>query len=173
MQRKRLYYRSSTAWIAVLGVFTLVASPAIAAANCCCRSAGQDSPDATCCSAESAAAIQGSGCHTAAGGDALACCGNSDATSMDKSQSIGTTYCCDLPSQCKCVTCCASVTARHIIPTSVVRNQPDDQSAHALPAAELTLDTPWSIPTSSTRVAGPIAFLLAQQQCALLCRWRK
>lgn len=178
MQRKRLHYRRSTAWIAVLGVCALVVSPAIAAANCCCAGMGISSADATCCSAESAAAVHGeskqvSGCHAAAGGDALGCCENLDATLAKVSQPRGTTQCCDVPSQCRCITCCGSISARHVIPTSIVRNQPDDQSAQALLAAELTLDTPWSIPTSSTHVADPIAFLPAQQQCARLCRWRK
>ncbi|GAA5509955.1 hypothetical protein Rcae01_05460 [Novipirellula caenicola] len=173
MHLKHLHYRSFTAWIAVFGVCALVASPAVAAANCCCRSAGQDSPGVTCCMADSSTATQRLGCDAKVGSQGATCCGIFGVTFCSVSISGGTAEAGQGCSHCECAACDGTAAIWHVTPVSVVRNQPDVPLADAMMAAELPFGNLWSKSVTTSRSDGPVVFLLAQDQCALLCRWRK
>ncbi|EMI19155.1 hypothetical protein RMSM_03927 [Rhodopirellula maiorica SM1] len=55
----------------------------------------------------------------------------------------------------------------------MVRKQPEAPLSDAMIAAEMAFNIRWSKSASIVHVAEPVEFLLAQMQCARLCRWRK
>lgn len=149
-------YRQSRlpCWAAFLAVAGLLLWPALASANCCCKRSERDAEKQTQTNTASCCAVR------------VSCCGAS--TRSCQQSSTGDS----LPRDCQCDDCCSDCLPA--IASQVSRNQ---NKCTAAPLQLVLVDK--NLLTANTDkkrlslLSANRPFLLAQDHCALICRWQK
>ncbi len=157
----RLTSRHST-WPALLAAAVLVCWPSFVQGSCCCeskrtvRTEGIEPASScwqsksTCCSAEVSSETRT--CCDTSGVDSITRCGSSN--------------------DCPCgVRCCRDLKS---IAISISPNSDAPRSADYVVLAEAVVEFPTGVRVATfERPDDPLHFLLAQDRCAQICRWRK
>ena len=172
MAASKTLQRISTNLLLIMAVVGIVCWPVLASANCCCKRAGRAQSihskiagDCGCCcgvSAKKSACCQTKTKLVSASQNTNACqCGSDSATCSDSSE-------------CNCNDSCKKFTARAITTPKI-----DQLVERTLGNTEASViySSPYSLLAINEPVHEMASFrdarIIAQDQCALMCRWLK
>ena len=157
----RLTYRHSK-WPALLAAAVMVCWPSLVRGSCCCETtqtvpAGEIDLAPVCCQSKSTC------CTTEVATESKSCCNPSG---VDSNASCGWS------DDCQCgVRCCRNLTS---IALSTSPNSDGQRFAGYTILAEAVIEFPTGIQAETFEFPDdPLHFLLAQDRCAQICRWRK